>query len=487
MTSTTMASTADTNTSIEPRQFSAFVVACFTLNYTMGTGILVLPWAFHKAGLILSTLCVVVVCILGMVCSDYMLSAIARAEAIQTVYGDNVPAVIQVEETMVDSSSLLSGPHEKDAHGKTLLTVQKSKLETTDLCLLFLGRKAGRIYILCIILYVYGLLWTFATVFGKSMTEAFPIFTLSDEDSYLIYVGVFALFVVPLSFIELREQVSVQVAMAFCRLIVVLIFVFTPLFVAYNAGRPAGCSFNGQTDFEKPKLWDSSGFHLMIPVVNFAILFHHGIPSVAREADDKFNLHHNFSYTQLFCAASFLFVGFVDSWFFEKAVHQTVNLNWVTFGCMTKWSDVVAWISAFFVLMFPCVDVVSAFPLHSIVLSSSLKSAFYGRPKLLDRKKQIIINNLFKFFASVPPLIGALFVRNPGAVTDFTGLICFALLFLWPSLLYIYSELKMMEYGLTTNTRYKRWGSSYGIAVGIFLFGFGFMLYTSYLYIRPYV
>jgi hypothetical protein len=61
---------------------SPFVCACFTLNYLIGTGFLTLPWAFDMSGLLLSTLTMAFTSLIACVASDYILSAMARADAL---------------------------------------------------------------------------------------------------------------------------------------------------------------------------------------------------------------------------------------------------------------------------------------------------------------------------------------------------------------------------------------------------------------------
>mmetsp|Transcript_1961 Transcript_1961/g.3031 ORF Transcript_1961/g.3031 Transcript_1961/m.3031 type:complete len:584 (-) Transcript_1961:611-2362(-) len=67
------------------RGLSTLGCACLTFNYLIGTGFLTLPWAFERAGLVLSIGGVVLLCFVANVASDYILSAMARAEAL-TVY-----------------------------------------------------------------------------------------------------------------------------------------------------------------------------------------------------------------------------------------------------------------------------------------------------------------------------------------------------------------------------------------------------------------
>ena len=61
-------------------------------------------------------------------------------------------------------------------------------------------------------------------------------FNLGNDD-YLLYVAIFSSVVVPLTCMELREQVTVQVLLSLCRLVMVVIIVGSTA-AAMNATRP---------------------------------------------------------------------------------------------------------------------------------------------------------------------------------------------------------------------------------------------------------
>ena len=77
------------------------------------------------------------------------------------------------------------------------------------------------------------------SVFANACSQALPIasaFNLGNDD-YLLYVAIFSSVVVPLTCMELREQVTVQVLLSLCRLVMVVIIVGSTA-AAMNATRP---------------------------------------------------------------------------------------------------------------------------------------------------------------------------------------------------------------------------------------------------------
>lgn len=522
---------ADHDTS-KAQSFSSFVAACFTLNYIMGTGILTIPWAFHEAGVVLSCLSLTIVCLLGIMSSDYLLSAMARAEAVTEYMNDvrahssthglfapaeSMPLYIAGSESYGDAEngngnggSINSGVlFSMKTDSASLLTVRNSKFELTDLCRIFLGPVGEKSYTVSVMLFLYGVLWAYSTVFGKAMMLSLPISGLESSESYSVYVGVFSLIVLPLSLLELTEQVKVQVFLSSCRFLMVSVMVLTPLLVAYASPRQtihqadgdedasSYFTFGDQTAPEGAPVWKTSGISHMLPIVVFAILFHHGIPGMAKDVGDKSNMHNIFGTTLALCIGAYAVIGVVDSWYFGEHIEQSVNLNWSNFhyhyegGCRGRSGDRcggdsfggwIASVVSFYTVIFPAIDVISAFPLQAHVLSSIFRYSLLANKVPAEKEKYLAW--FCKFLSCVPPLVGALFSNDLGMITDFSGLVGLAIAFCFPALLYVFSERKMLKFGLTTNTRYKRFGSSPGVAIGIFSFGVANIVYTFLQYVK---
>lgn len=89
------------------------------------------------------------------------------------------------------------------------------KFELSDAVERLLGRHAKNTFITLMSLFLYGVLWAYAAVFGASVageiSEPYPHDTTARLNAY---VGVFALIAIPLSLMDLEEQVVVQVFMS---------------------------------------------------------------------------------------------------------------------------------------------------------------------------------------------------------------------------------------------------------------------------------
>lgn len=88
--------------------------------------------------------------------------------------------------------------------------------------------------------------------------------------------------------------------------------------------------------------------------------------------------------------------------------------------------------TSFCIILFPALDVISAFPLNAINLGNNIFEAFYGN--LADEMESTRSSKIcFRLLARVPPIFGGILVHELGVGTDYTGCAGFILLdFLYP-------------------------------------------------------
>ncbi len=89
------------------------------------------------------------------------------------------------------------------------------KFELADAIERLLGRHAKTAYMVLLSLFLYGALWAYSSVFGTSVADEISWPFPHDTDARTrFYVGVFGFVAVPLSCMDLEEQVAVQVFMS---------------------------------------------------------------------------------------------------------------------------------------------------------------------------------------------------------------------------------------------------------------------------------
>ena len=95
------------------------------------------------------------------------------------------------------------------------------------------------------------------------------------------------------------------------------------------------------------------------------------------------------------------------------------------------------------VVLFPAIDVLSAFPLNGITLGNNIHAAFFSNnPARMSNRK---ISIVFRLAAAIPPVIGACIVRDLDVILSYVGLLGFVITFVFPPLLNMISKRRALK------------------------------------------
>jgi len=323
-----------------------------------------------------------------------------------------------------------------------VLLVKDRKFEITDLCRMFLGERASLIFVTLLSFSLFMTLWVYTVVFDTVFQNVLPIFQ-NDDSNAILYTFIYGFIVIPIACLELKEQIFIQITLAMCRVLMFVFMVTTTFFF------PDDFRGHGEKFISAP-LYSFAGMSKAIPIMLFALQFQTTIPGISHAVADKRQLSGIFRFTFYLAAICYIFVGVtVASAGGLAGTAQSSNIMFQNFRGGTgtfdpetgTFVDVALWakVISYFVLMFPAVDVISAFPLNAIVYGNNLLDVAYrGEHAHLKLNRTRIV--AFRLFASVPPVICALFIRSLGAVTDYAGIVFFAITFCFPALIYVYSN-----------------------------------------------
>lgn len=234
------------------------------------------------------------------------------------------------------------------------------------------------------------------------------------DTNYLIYALVFAAMVIPMSCMELDEQVVVQVTMTGARFLMLFLMVGTTTLCAQDNIATGHLT-------EAP-MFRPSGIHKMLPIMVFAHIYHHSVPGLAHPVADKKKLGGIFQSTTIFSTIAYTFIGLVLGSAFGAGIEESSNLNWKGFtggtAVMNNDGQIVSvawWAKAIslYIICFPAIDVISAFPLNAITLGNNMLGAFYGS-KIHQVEHNRWIRSRFRLVASVPPIILGILERKLG-------------------------------------------------------------------------
>lgn len=484
----------------EPHQpgLSFWVTVAFTLNYSLGSGFLTLPWAFSQTGTLLGVGVLVLFGCYSMLATFFLLETIDRGRKVLSLTGNhtfNSYSSIESQRNPLSGgteSQLDHMPSSNQSSGTTLeitfsdpevtfadpedfsLNKGLRKLEINELCDMFLGPYGKASFTLLIAIYMTGTLWAYGTVFANSFAAHLNI----GEWSYFIYLLIFSAVVIPASLLEFSEQVSVQVALSVFRVLMVVIMCITCLMDRDGDDFQLDqTSSNTGADSTWNKVsWPQ--MYCLLPVAAYSYIFHHSVPSLEYPMRDKRKMVQLFVTAVGIAMILYILVGVVVSAYFNGNTDQSSNLNWSSYRGPYGQRALGRCI-AFFVVIFPAFDVASAFPLNAYTLGNNLMTAFYGADidgHAHDLRRKLL---LCRGLAAGLPLLGALVNHDLGHITDHTGLAAFVLAFVFPPLLAYASAKRMQDMGVNFTSVHSNFFTRNGFQILLLLSGIVALLYVG--------
>jgi hypothetical protein len=326
-------------------------------------------------------------------------------------------------------------------YGNGGINIRVKKFELPLLQRVFLGRGWNLLFTLTAVLDLYGLTWAFCSIFASALSEEVPI--PGVEANYEFYVIVFVLIAIPLSCSAILDQLYVQLTFLAARVVMVLLMIGT-LLVAY--ANPDKVYFGEQVGpaHSIPLANWRNTIHAIV-VCCFATAFQFSAPAVAQVTSDKKVLSRIFQAAVAFVFVSNLILALMTTVYFGTATKSSNNLNWSDYRASPVISK--------YIVLFAAIDGVAVFPLIAISLGGMLMSAVYGegvREAERDWQKRIF----FRFLASVPQAVGALFFRDLGVIAIYTGVFTVISYTIAPAMLCIASYRRMTGLQVATRTSY---------------------------------
>eukprot|EP01112_Ceratiomyxa_fruticulosa_P012439 TRINITY_DN3442_c0_g3_i3.p1 TRINITY_DN3442_c0_g3~~TRINITY_DN3442_c0_g3_i3.p1 ORF type:complete len:517 (+),score=62.66 TRINITY_DN3442_c0_g3_i3:76-1626(+) len=478
--------------------FSPFVAYAFTINYILGVGVLNLPHAMFSAGLFLGVGFLLLVSIVSAITMMYLVEVCARAEAIVTLrFIENETGVSPLE-------SYGSKPPQIDGEKQPLIAstsapnyyITSRKFEVNELCGIFLAGTGKLIFDIALTLYLYGGLWSYTAVFATSLTENIPFPGISNgltcsvyaEDfggsclhAYYLYVLLFALIVIPLAQRDLTEQIPLQVFLCGFRFFALSIMIITSIVAIVNKGEGKDEGAGEGLNIEQPGTWvNMAGFGVIFSTAVFAQLVHHSTPGIVQPVKDKSKLFKIFvsSFTSTFVAYTILSIFTVT--YFGPNTQQVITLNWKyytghSFSLSTVSPHWFPRALTYIVVLFPVLDIASAYPLNGITLGNNLQASFITSERIYThfRGKARLLKVLSRLIATIPPIIMGMFFRHLSTIISIVGLFGFLIGFLVPAFLQYKSVRECERIWGKGNavTPYSSFYSSYIFAYAILFFG----------------
>ena len=230
------------------------------------------------------------------------------------------------------------------------------KFEISELCEIFICKWSKYVYLVLLTLLTFFACISYSTVAGSSWSEILPfsshhllecnISEFNDiippthdcRNAYRLCLFFFACIVVPLSLLELREQVWVQVVLGLMRFFTIgciIIYCVVKLITDFpfancmdenrtnSTGEPQ-CVGEALTRFEG-KQW-----LFAVPVFVYASILHQGVPSLTHPVKQKKWLRAYFNCLYIVIVSLYTFLGVTVSLWFNSSISGLCTLNWVS-------------------------------------------------------------------------------------------------------------------------------------------------------------
>lgn len=456
--------------------YDPFTAFCFTVNYILGVGVLGMPHGFVKAGWFMSMITLFLITCFSWVTGMWMVQVQDRARAalFHTHHSNpsleaNTPSNIAHahEELVEHEHGLLDAPFlDNHQENPTLPHLWMRRLEVNELIGLFCGPRFQRAYEICLSILIVGALWAYSAVFAGSMAVHVSIpFLMRDgepctdesqlngacQSMYFFWLGIFGLIVVPLTCRELTEMKIVMIALALFRFVSLTLMMLTSVVALYKypSAELAEWTKENNSSYEPstsaPYYSDMaavvlSGIGVIFPIAVSSQLFHHSIPNLSYPLRPREKSPQVFTAVLLTTYSLYTALGLCVGLFYGSSIPSTCTLIWVKYtgqpGDSPESRSVIATIISYVIVLFPPIDVLSAFPLNGITFGNNLLTACVSPAKAVQRKYIVA----FRLIAALAPLLGAMAVKDLGIILQYTGCVGVAVAFFFPAALSFYSK-----------------------------------------------
>jgi len=394
---------------------------CLTINYVLGVGCLGVPFAFARAGFVLCGAIIGIVTVLSF-CTVMWVSEVgtrAEAEVRQTsrpTESDVVPTVTRsksgaleeegdvrtkssgLEMTPLNEGSHLINSEGVDANGIYNYASEDSfdpdHYEVIDLVSYFLGPFHAALYQFSLLALMYVGLLAYSQVFCGALSALMPIPKYGTNWIQILPQLIFGTMVVPLSCLELDEQISIQFAMAIVRFLSIFIMVGGAVIALLIDENNSGEDGTGGPPYFAPSEKDGclmnytacfSGFGVAFSTALFSQLFQHSVPGLIRplkgQTDKIEKVPFVFGAALSTTCTLYILLGISAASYFGADTQSSINLNFAnfTFGLKPETSSnlqlAICRVASSIVVMFPAVDTLSVFPLIANTLGNNLLAA----------------------------------------------------------------------------------------------------------------
>mmetsp|Transcript_12171 Transcript_12171/g.28142 ORF Transcript_12171/g.28142 Transcript_12171/m.28142 type:complete len:586 (-) Transcript_12171:57-1814(-) len=330
---------------------------------------------------------------------------------------------------------------------------ENKSFELNELLSMFAPAWTVYVYEACITMLLYLGLMSFSTVFGNSMVAKFPVFDWGFdcqqswpsgcEHSFILWVMLYACVVTGLSLLEVVEMLWFQMLLSGARFFLVALLVFVSLIGLFTDPVDNHSPPGAHSPYLAPSVetWQWSGTMSVLSSAIFSMLITFGVPELItplkRAGSARSMLVGGLSMISFF----YVIVGVLCSLYFGKDnIAPQINITFALFRGGAAPGDAIPWWAqtiAFFVDIFPALDVISMFPLICIALANTMCARLIRFQSLPLNGKQLRI--LTRLLSALPPALIPLLSRDLEVIIKYAVIPGVYVGLIAPALLQLYS------------------------------------------------
>lgn len=257
--------------------------------------------------------------------------------------------------------------------------MEGTKYEVTELCYTFLGSKAKILYQMSLMGLMCVALTAYSQVFSATVAKLVP--EISENSAILLFGAV----VIPLSCLELTEQVSMQVFMTIVRFVTLGAMIVSSIVALYTDQSDSTVTGEDKSApyYADVPMLDAGGLALMFSTALFSQSVQHSVPGIMHPLSnsDKRKVPAVFASALVSSSLFYVALGTAAVLYFGKDTESMAHLNWDHFRWGMKDHTQVPWVLRalrLLIVVFPALDTFSIFPLVAITLGNNLEVSTSG-------------------------------------------------------------------------------------------------------------
>lgn len=299
------------------------------------------------------------------------------------------------------------------------MEIRQRTYELSELARIFLGKHVLGFFTATTAFDLYGIMWAFAAIFGTTLADNLPM-TGKDSD-YQLYLCIFSVIVIPLACVPVIDQCWIQLCFLVARTSMV-IFMIATVAVGYASSMPQFGTQAGPV--QDVPLANFQNLIIVIQVCIFSTAFQFAVPGISGVTRNKKVLLEIFGSAVSYIFVTNVILGLLLAIYFgSKEIAESSNLNWLDYhggtwdGTGSVKSGRAGWASFIsnFIVLFAAIDGLAVFPLIAVSLGDILVGAFYGKDAH-EYRNEWKRRSAFRLLASIPQIVGALFVQDLGVM-----------------------------------------------------------------------